>query len=76
MSSTPIYDQVATEQGWSPEDLHPPFDLKYFLWDSRMKVTASRMLRNKSATILSFPASRADTEDTDNSANGESSPSS
>ena len=64
MSNAPIYDQVATEQGWSLDDLHPRFDLAYFLWDNRMKVTASRMLRNHpGAAVLRFPTARATAPD-------------
>jgi hypothetical protein len=73
MSNTPIYDQVATDQGWSPDQLNPRFDLTYFLWDSRMKVAASRMLRNRDATIIRFPI-RGNTEPGDGSPNGGSSP--
>ena len=44
--STPIYDSVVADQGWSPDELSPTFDLDYFLRDSVLKVQVHRRLVN------------------------------
>jgi hypothetical protein len=44
MNETPIFESVVRDQGWSPDDLSPPFDLDRFLRKSVLKAQASSIL--------------------------------
>lgn len=49
---TPIYDSVVKDQGWSPDQAGPLFDLDHFIWDSKMKAAAALMLRTPIGNVI------------------------